>query len=201
MAKRRSTHRKTKLIPRQPPPSSALRRLSKDFCREAGVALDRARFAAAAEHLCRPAIHPQPAAVRNERAHAWTPAGTYGRLLLVAVLSGARSERALCELLDQDRTVREFVAGADGIVPGHSTIARLRKRLGHDAHLELLTLAFEALAAAEVGLGRDGPDEHPPAHGRRVRHGSGVSYRAYLENLFARALVRSGYDEAAAFAL
>lgn len=172
--------------------AAARRRVS--FYASASRALDRARFEQSAAHLCVPAIRPRTRAPDGGRARSWTAAGTYGRLLLVAVVEGARSERALSLLAGRDRAIEAFVAGGGRSIPRHSTIARLRQLLGPETHLELLTVALEALAAARVALGRDRPDDATLANDLCVRRGSGTSYQRFLECLLARALVRSGYD-------
>ncbi len=158
--------------------------------------LDEAGFDKFVEELCAPYF-----AEDGEAGRISTRPGVYFRMLLLGYFEGIESERGIAWRVEDSLSLRSFLGiEPHETTPDHSTMSRLRTRLGSDAyhevfHFVMRMLNMKGLLRGKVA-GVDATYLRADASMKSiVRRGSGEGYKGYLKRLAREAGIENPTDE------
>lgn len=129
------------------------------------------------------------------------PPGTYFRMLLIGYFEGIESERGICWRCSDSLSLRDFLGlELDEPVPDHSTLSRIRSRLGSELYEQVFEFALamvnrEGLLRGRV-VGVDATYLRADASMKSiVRKETNEEYKAYLKRLAQEAGIEKPTDE------
>lgn len=138
-------------------------------------------FDAFAEELCEPYY--------KQGGRPSIPPGVYFRMIWIGYLEGIGSERGICWRVRDSLSLRGFLGlSLEAPVPDHSSLSRIRQRLGSEVLVEVFGWVLEALREEGLLRGRclgiDSTTLEANASMKRIQNRvSGRSYREYLKDL------------------
>lgn len=158
--------------------------------------LDEAGFDALVEELCAPYF-----AKDGEAGRISTPPGAYFRMLFIGYFEGIESERGICWRCEDSLSLRAFIGYTPhGVTPDHSTLSRMRSRLGAEVYEKVFHFVMSMLNRKGLLRGRvAGVDstylKADASMKTIVRRGSGEDYKSYLKGLAKKAGYENPTDE------
>jgi transposase len=158
--------------------------------------LDGAGFDAFVEEQCAPFF-----AEDGKAGRISTRPGTYFRMLFIGYFEGIESERGICWRVEDSLSLRSFLGIATHeTTPDHSTLSRMRSRLGPDVYEKVFHFVMRVLNQQGLLRGRvagvDSTYLRADASMKSiVRRGSGEGYKSYLKKLAKKAGIEKPTDE------
>lgn len=158
--------------------------------------LDGAGFDAFVEQLCAPFF-----AAEGKAGRISTRPGVYFRMLFIGYFEGIESERGICWRVEDSLSLRAFLGIAPHETsPDHSTLSRMRSRLGADVYEQVFHFVMRVLNEQGLLRGRvagvDSTYLRADASMKSiVRRGSGEGYKSYLKKLAKKAGIENPTDE------
>lgn len=158
--------------------------------------LEGAGFDAFVEGLCAPFF-----AEDGKAGRISTRPGVYFRMLFIGYFEGIESERGICWRVEDSLSLRAFLGIAPHeSTPDHSTLSRMRSRLGSEVYEKVFHFAMRVLNQHGLLRGRvagvDSTYLRADASMKSiVRRGSGEGYKSYLKKLAKQAGIENPTDE------